>query len=178
MTTFNLAEVHDFTAGIGTRMERCLHGEGAEWATLDDALKNYARLCREFIDGVRQWKDAIFHGRAEFDPQVEVLLKEEGRRLHSGALDRYTHGRQSEVSSSPSENLDALAAALRDLERLLAFWVTPKIAVGPSATRWKYPHQAATEEEIRQVATLPPLPADWEPIDPDQRERFRKLRKS
>jgi hypothetical protein len=70
-----------------------------------------------------------------------------------------------------------LQAAFSELDRLLNRWVTPKLAVGPSATRWKYPYQAATEEEIRQVAALPPLPADWEPIDLDQRERFRGQRK-
>jgi hypothetical protein len=178
MTTFDLTDVHQFTADIGIRIERCFNGERTGCAALDDALKSDAILCREFVDGVRQWKDAVFCGRAEFDPEVEAVLKDEGRRLHARALDRYLHGRQSAASCDPLENLDAVAAALRELERLLAVWVTPKLAVGPSARRRFLPGQTASEEEIQQIGSLPPLPANWEPVDPGQRAIFEKLRKS
>ena len=120
----------------------------------------------------------MFHGRAAFDPEVEAIWKEEGRRLRSAAQDRYLHGRQSQASCDPLENLDALAAALRELERLLAVWGPPGLAAGPSARRRFMPGQAATEEEVRRVASLPSLPADWQPDDPGQRANFQKLRKS
>ena len=84
MTTFDLAEVREFAAEIGTRIDRYLDGEGTERAALDDALENYARLCRDFIAGVGQWKDAVFHGRAAFDPEVEAIWKEEGRAAALG----------------------------------------------------------------------------------------------
>ena len=178
MTTFDLAEVRDFTAGIGTRMDRCLDGEGTECAPMDAALRHFAELCREFCDQVRRWGDAVFSGRVEFDPEVERVLKEEGWRLHSRVTKARGRAEMNGLHLDAPSELNAVQAAFSELDRLLNRWLTPKLAVGPSPTRWKYPHQAATEEEVRQVATLPPLPADWEPIDPDQRERFRKLRKS
>jgi hypothetical protein len=177
MTRFDLAEVRDFTAGIGTRIDRCLAGAGTECAPMDAALRHFADLCREFCDQVRRWGDAVFSGRVEFDPEVERILKEEGWRLHSRVTEARDRAETNGMRHDSLSGQNALQAAFSELDRLLNRWVTPKLAVGPSATRWKYPHQAATEEEIRQVAALPPLPADWEPIDPDQRERFRGQRK-
>jgi hypothetical protein len=78
------------------------------------------------------------------------------------------------MSSGPWDSHVALHAGLWDLDRLLKGWVTPKLAVGPSAKRWRYPDQAATEEGRRRVASLPPLPADWQPVDPRLRAPDRK----
>jgi hypothetical protein len=178
MTTYDLAEVRDFTAGIGTRMDRCLNGEGTDCAAPDAALRHYAELCREFCDQVRRWGDAVFSGRVEFDPEVERVLKEEGWRLHSRVMEALSHTEMTGTQRDTLSELTASQIALSELDRLLNGWVTPKLAVGPSATRWKYPDQAATEEEIRQVASLPPLPADWEPDDPGQPAVFREIRRS
>jgi hypothetical protein len=178
MTTFDLAGVHEFTADIGTRMDRCDDGEGAECATLDHVLRHYAQLSCEFIEGVRRWGDAVFSGRAKFDPEVERVWKEEGWRLHARAMELLGRGQGTAGSGSILEGRQALQSALWDLDRLLRGWVAPKLAVGPSARRRLVPGQAATAEELRQVASLPPLPADWEPDEPGQRALFRKIRES
>jgi hypothetical protein len=178
MTTFDLAEVRDFTADIDARMDRCDNGEEMECTTEDIALRRYAEFCCELRDGLRRWGQAVFSGRVAFDPEVERDLLDAARRLYSRALDAYTRGRQSEAPCYTLENLDTLAAALWDLDRLLKGWVTPQLAVGPAAKRWQYPDQAATEAERQRVASLPPLPDDWEPDDPRQRALYRKLRRS
>lgn len=55
MPTFDLAEVRSFAADLGARMERCENGEGMECAHLDGALRQYAVLCCEFCERVREW---------------------------------------------------------------------------------------------------------------------------
>ena len=103
MTRFDLAGVHEFTVGIGTRMDQCDDGEGAECATLDNALRRYAKLCCEFIEGVRGWGDAVFSGRAKFDPEVERVWRDEGQRLQARAMELLGAGRGSR-GRAPSSN--------------------------------------------------------------------------
>ncbi len=178
MTTCDLAEVCDVTADIRARMNLYENGEGSECAVSDADLRRYADLCREFRDQVEQWGDAVFSGRVEFDPEAERVWKEEGWRLHSRASEMWNRGRMVEAPRRTLERQDALGAALEDLSELLNGWLTPKLSVGPAAKRWRYPDQAATEEGRRRVASLPPLPSDWQPSDPGQQESDRKLRTS
>jgi hypothetical protein len=178
MTTFDLAEVRDFTADIGSRMDGCDIGDGMECTKLTVILRRYADVCREFCDRVRQWGDAVFAGRVEYDPEVEQLWREQGTWLHSQATWAWQCGQNGEGPCHDLEGQTELRVAIDDLDRLLRLWVTPKLAVGPAAKRWRDPDQAPTEEGRRRVAALPPLPPDWEPEDPEQRARFQRLRKS
>jgi hypothetical protein len=85
-----------------------------------------------------------------------------------------------EVAEVPCYVLDgtaALRSALLGLYQLLKGWVTPKLAVGPSARQGLPLAPAAAEETRRRIEALPPLPADWQPTDPHQQKQFRKLRK-
>ena len=143
MTTFDLAEVSSFTADIDARMDR----------TLDDTLGHYAELCHEFRDGLRRWGRAVFSGRLEFNPDVERVWLKDGRRLCSRAKDVYASGLRSAGLREPLEKLAVLETALGDLDRLLTGWVTPRLAVGPSARRRILLDQAATEEELQRVAS-------------------------
>lgn len=178
MTTFDLAEVRGFTADIHARMNRRHNGEGSECAALGADLRHYAELCREFCNQVRQWGLAVFSGRVELDPEVEEVLKEDGRRLYSRAMELWRYSEGSETSCFSLDEQVHLKDALWDLDRLINRWVTPKLAVGPSARRWMIPGSAATEQEINRVASLPPLPVDWQSGDPRQHELSRKLRTS
>jgi hypothetical protein len=178
MTTFDLAEVRDFAADLDAKMTRCDNGEGMECATLSDALQRYAELCCKFIDVVRQWGRAVFTGRAEFDPEVERILKEEGSRLQSRARDLCGRGQRAEGTCYTLEGARFLQAALWELDRLLNPWVSPALAVGPLARRKRPLDLAEVEEARHRVASLPPLPAEWEPADPQLRAMYRKLRTS
>ena len=180
MSTIDLAEVQVFAADLNSGMDRCDYGEGSGCSTLDDTLEFYAQLCREFCDQIQQWADAVFSGRSQFDPEVERVLREEGSRLYARALDISRYGRQMAAkSSSRYESHVVLHEALLDLDRLLKGWVTPKLAVGPSAKQWRYPVDPSVIEEGRQrIAELPPWPADWEPHAPRLRALYRKMRSS
>ena len=82
-------------------------------------------------------------------------------------------------SSHVSSALDGktlLQAALWDLSQMLEIWVTPRLAVGPSARQGLTMTPSATEEARRRIESLPALPSDWQPSDAGQRIRFRRLR--
>lgn len=180
MTTFDMAEVREFTNDVWSRMDQCDNGEGMQCANLDDTLRRYATLCREFHERVRQWGRAVFAGRVAFDPAVENLWKTEGWRLYVRARELLSAGYKAETEG-PCYSLDgkhALELALWRLHEFLSEWVTPKLAVGPSARRG-LPLEPADAEKVRQqVESLPPLPAGWQPDNERQRKWFRKLRTS
>jgi hypothetical protein len=178
MTTFDSAEVRGFTADLDARMDRCDNGEGMECATLDDTLRHYADLSRGFCDQVRRWADAVFAGQVAFDPEVERLWREEGSRLYSRAMEMWKQGQRADGSCFTLEGHLLLQAALWELDRLLKGWVTPKRSVSPAARRGLTLDPVAAEEVRRRIASLPPLPADWQPADPRQQALYRKLRRS
>lgn len=178
MMTFDLAEVRGFVADLDTRMTRCQNGEGMECATLDAALRHHAALCREFSDEVRRWGREVFAGRVAFDPEVERVWLTEGRRLYARVMDMYAHAPRAETSCQILEGQAILAPVLLGLDRLIKGWVTPRLAVGPSARRRLTLEPSVAEEAHRRIESLPPLPADWKPDDPRQRAMYQRLRTS
>jgi hypothetical protein len=177
MTTFDLADVRRFTADLDARMDQCDNGEGMECANLDGTLRHYAALCCEFCEQVRQWGRAIFYGQAAFDPKVESLWLEEGMELYRRASELWAYGQEMEGECFVLQNGAALGSALWRLERLLAGWVTPQPAIAPLARHGVGLSGAAKEETRKRLDALPPLPADWQPIDPRRRPLFKKLQK-
>jgi hypothetical protein len=55
--------------------------------------------------------------------------------------------------------------------------VTPQPAIAPLARHGVALTQVAKEEAQQRVDALPPLSADWQPIDPRRQPLFRKLQK-
>jgi hypothetical protein len=178
MTTFDLDEVRAFAASIDDQMNRCDNNEGMECATLDAALTRYAELCCKFRDEVRRWGRAVFAGSVQFDPKVEGAWLDEGLRLYKRAMATWANAQTSEGPCYILEGRVVLQAALWDMYRLLTGWVTPRLAVGPSARRACMPNSAATDEAKQRVSSLPPLPVRWQPDDLSQRTRYRRPRKS
>ncbi|HMC90482.1 MAG TPA: hypothetical protein VKI17_13090 [Gemmataceae bacterium] len=178
MPTFDLVEVRRFTADLRTQMDRCDNGEGMQCATLDAALKYYADLCCKFCDEVRRWGREIFAGRVAFDRDVERLWQEEGHQLYLRAIEVWGHGRKAEGPCYVLDGQAILQSALWDLYRLLTGWVTPKLAVGPSARQGLALDSTAAAEARRRIESLPPLPADWQPEDAHQQAYYRMLRTS
>lgn len=167
MTTFDLSEVRDFAADRDARLARHASAESMGGPGLDDIVRDDAELCRDYCDPIKRWGDAVYGGRTKFEVEAERMLKDGGERLYARAHEIVEAASQSAtITSCPSEAHLALPTALAELDRLLRGWVTPSLAVGPSAKRWRYPEQSATEEEIQHVASLPPLPANWQPVDP------------
>ena len=120
---------------------------------------------------------AVFYGRVKFDLEVERVFKEKGSRLRSRAMELLS--RTEKAGCSILDAHDRLQSALLDMDRLLKGWVTPKPAIGPSA---RQVHAnlapAVIEEGRRRIASLPPLPAEWQPEDPQQRAMYREPRRS
>jgi hypothetical protein len=176
MTTFDLAEVRGFAADLDARMDRCDNGEGMECANVDDTLRHYAALCCEFRESVRQWGRAVFAGRVAFDPKVEQVWLDEGVRLYSRAVEMVAYGQKAEVPCYLLDGQAVLQSALWNLYKLLKGWVSPKLAVGPSARQGLTLDPVAAAETRQRIESLPPLPANWEPADPRQQRQYKKLR--
>jgi len=174
MTTFDLAEVRGFAADLDTRMNRCDNGEGMECSNLDDTLRHYATLCCEFRESVREWGRSVFAGRVAFDPAVERVWLDQGFRLYSRAVEMLSYGQKAEGPCYVLDGQAVLQSALWSLSQLLGGWVTPKLAVGPSARQRLALAPTAAEEVRRRINSLLPLPTDWQPSDPGQLRRFKR----
>lgn len=172
MTTFDLAEVRNFAADLDARMERCDNGEGMECSNLDDTLRHHATLCCELLEGVRRWGRSVFSGRVAFDPEVERVWLEEGGRLYRRAYQMWAEGQKAEVPCGVLDGQTILHSALWNLSQLLSNWETPKLAVGPSARQGLPLAPSAAEEARRRIASLPALPANWQPTDPRLKRQF------
>lgn len=159
------------------RMDRCDNGEGMECADLDDSLRQYALLCYDFCEKVRQWGRAVFYGQAAFDPEVEKLWLEEGHELYRRASELWTSGQDLQGECFVLENGAALGSALWRLERLLVAWVTPQPAVAPLARHGVPAAEGVKEEVQKRMAALVPLPPDWQPSDLRRRPLVKKLRR-
>jgi hypothetical protein len=176
MTTFDLAEVRGFAADLEARMDKCDNGEGLYCANLDGTLKQYAILCCEFCDHCRKWGRAIFRGQVAFDPEVERLWLDEGIQLYRRASGIWMYGQALEGECFVLEAGAALGSALWHLGTLIDGWVTPKLAAAPLARQGVVTISTGGNEVQKRINSLPPLPADWQPIDPHQRTRLKKLR--
>ena len=176
MTTFDLAEVREFAATIDARLKQCDTGEGTACATLDDSLRLYATVCREFRAAVRAWRRAIFGGYIEFDAEVEQVILSEGKRLLDVGTFKATHAAARESDRCTFDGRTLLQSALWDLSRLMNGWFPPRLSVSP-APRVRLHHTPERLEAIRlRLAALPPLPADWQPDDPEQRRELQRIR--
>lgn len=158
-----------FTADLLDRVRRNGHPEGTEAADLDARVGWHTRRCRELRDDINRWAGEIFAGRAEFDQTDEDVLKAEAHRRLRAASEAAAAGR-----AGAAAGLADLHAQVADFDFLLRNWVSPQLAVRPAA-RVVIPE--AADRQIRErIAALPPLPADWQPADPEQRARFERLR--
>ena len=172
LATLDLAAVLRFTTDLNERLRRCDTGEGIECSTLEARINHYVQLCEELQRGVERWAYAIFSGEVLNDPAVETLLKQETRHLIGHAKDVAVRGRVYEGPCYSLQGLDRLYCHVNELEVLLAHWVTPQLAVGPTP-RVKISEE--TERLIKErLAKLQPLPSDWRPADLDQVVFFRK----
>ena len=177
MTTFNLDGVRNFTASLKTRMERCDNDEGSECTNADDMLRHYAALCGEYSTNLREWGRAIFAGHAPTDPEAERIWQEDGEKLYTRAVQALADGRKTKLEFPILDGHDALQSALWELDRLIHPWVSPKLAVGPGDRNRLTLSREELEKVRQRIASLPPMPANWEPSDPHQRARFRRGRR-
>ena len=132
MTTFDLAEVREFTATIDARLKQCDNGEGMGCSSIEGSLRHYATECRKFRQEVCNWALAVFSGRIVFDAKVEEFVLKEGQRLLGRAVAKAEYADRMEYGCYMLEGRVALKDALMDLARLLNPWVRPQLSVGPA----------------------------------------------
>ncbi len=176
MKVFDVSAVKSFAADLDARMDRCDNGEGMECANLDDTLRHYASLCCEYRERVREWGRAVFSGTVAFDPAVESIFFEGGLSLFCRANEILKIGRTAEDECYCLPGEAQLGTALWDLDRVLRGWVTPKRSVGPSARQTLAVESGATAESLQRIASLPPRPSDWQPLNALQQKQLNRLR--
>lgn len=174
MTTFDFTQVREFADGLNAKLDQCDHGEGNACATVEKSLELYAVCCCDFYRRVRQWHSDVFYGRVAFDPTTEQTWRAELERLYARALGLADVVRQLEPHCYKLDEKCALESAVWYLSRLRDEWVTPQLAVGPSARRQLNPK--AAEDARQRLRSLAPLPKDWEPAYPDQKRLFHRVR--
>lgn len=175
MSIFDISEVRNFTADLKRRMDSCDSGEGMECANLDGSLRQYAILCCEFRERVRQWGRAVFSCQVAFDPKVEEIFLAEGLEIYDRAMELAANGRQAEVPCYILDNQTGLESALWHLLQLLANWVTPAPSVGPGPRQGLRVGDFDLEQIRSRIRSLPPLPVDWQPSDLRQRSKLKKF---
>jgi hypothetical protein len=148
-----------------------------ECASLDDTMRYYAGLCHELREKVRQWGREVFAGRVAFDPEVEKVWLDEIFRIYGTSVEAMAYGRAAEEECFILEGAQALRAALWDLECLLQNWRSPTLSVSPSARLGLPLQPTAALAARRRIESLPPLPANWQPIDSGQNSKYLKLQK-
>lgn len=175
MTTFDLANVREFTTGVDL-LNECDNGEGMECANFDFLLGHSAECCNVFVETVRRWGREVFAGRVAYDAEVENLFKQRGHNLHAEALGLLDKAHGIEISCFEFDHQPDLQIAVLSLDEFLRGWVTPRLAVSPSARLRPEQTPEQFENSLRRLESLSPLPADWEPAAPDQRSMYRRLR--
>lgn len=154
--SFDVEDVCKLTTEMTLRLDACDNGVATECAGLDQSLWQYARACCDFVAHVRKWAQDVFSGKVAFDPQVEGEWLDGGRRLYHRALTMWERTAKAGVPSYALPEHRAFDASLRQLQRILTAWVSPKLSVAPSA-RNPLPPEIVAEAQ-RHVAQLPLLP--------------------
>jgi hypothetical protein len=156
MITFESNQVQEYAAEVKAALDRCDHEEGTQCDTMDQALSFYAEWCCKFVHKVRQWASDVFAGKVAFDDVAEQYWKAELLQLFERASRMEAAGNASEDSCYMLDGLKKLRASLWSLRQLKEEWVTPALAVAPSARNQIPSH--LLDRARQRIATLPALP--------------------
>jgi hypothetical protein len=178
MTTYDFEQVKEYANNLSAALKVCEEGEALYCYNLDNTLKCAADNYFKFANEIRKWAADVFFGRVAFDPASEQLWKAELVNFY-GRANRLLSNGSAAIDEHGCDTLDGstkLKIALWNMAQLLNPWITPSLAVGPSA-RQPYTTDAATIEADKQkLALLPKLPVDWEPYGVQQSRMFQKIK--
>ena len=178
MITYEPNQVQDFANDLNAQWEKCENGEGMECQELDTTLGFCADRCCEFLATLTEWGRDIFAGKVVFDPITEQQWKTELFKLFDRAHRLWRRSAKKEVDCWELGGQVKLEAALWSLSQLKDGWVTPKLAVGPSARLGHLMSPGAAQDAIRMAAALPKLPADWKPTRPEDAKRLEQIQRT
>ena len=169
LTTFDLPSVQQFATHRDLRRSQ-RHEEGSCCIDLDELLGRHVTTCEELRGSVDHWAREVFAGRIAFDPEVERVFKDELQRTLSEARPLAEHGRAVETDCFSLEQLAALEDCVAHFTFLLTNWISPQRSTAPAP---RVSLGEAIDQQIRErIATLPPLPTDWQPKDCRQARLF------
>ena len=159
----DLPAVRVFAAELRDRIRHRENGNGSMHGDSGRDACYYVQACDDFHAFAGGWAKAVFSGRVAFEREAEDLLKGEAEHLLREATGAAALARGTDAVSELEDRIARLA-------RLLEKWVSPRLAVGPSA---RVILSDASAKQIRErLDTLAPLPADWRPTGPEQLKIF------
>lgn len=174
MTTFDLKQVNEFAQEVNAKLDRCDHGEGIGCTTIEAFLSCYAGNCCDFIQKLRKWRGDVFSGRVAYNEQAERSWQLELTKLRDRTKKLADYATQAEAMCHSLDEENRLCNTIYEMDSILKEWVSPRLAVGPSARRTLKPE--AVEAARRRIASLKPLPKDWKPYGEEQQKMYQRFR--
>ncbi len=135
MTTYDFARVKEYADNLSAALKVCEEGEALYCDNLDNTLRCAADNYLKFANEIRKWARDVFSGRVAFDPAAEQLWKAELVNFFNRANRLLSNG-SAAIDEHGCDTLDGankLRIALWNMAQLLNPWITPSLAVGPSA---------------------------------------------
>ena len=169
MTIVDYNQVREYSEGIIAKLDSCENRDGIECAAIDSTMKNCAKYYCEFLGKLGEWGRDIFYGRVAYDAAAEAFWKAQLVHFVERAETLLNHGIEAEDDCNFLEGRNSLAWAVYRLQYVMNYWVTPKIAVGPSARQKPFSDAKLVEQIRNRVNGLPQLSADWTPDNPRQK---------
>jgi len=168
--TCDYSEVKEMTDKLAAELDECESGEALYCYNLDRSLTCSADKYLRFSQDVRKWAEGVFNGSVVFDQAAEALWQatladflQRATRMLSNA-----YAASGEHGCDTMDGTNKLKLALFQMHQLLHPWITPKLAVGPSARQPYTTDPAKLEEGRKKLASLSPLPPDWKPYNSQQ----------
>jgi hypothetical protein len=170
MVTCDFDEVKEKTNGFEVKLDECESGEALYCYNLDKTLTCSAEQYFKFAEEVRRWANDVFCGTVIFDPAAETLWKASLENFYQRATRLLSNGyaASGEHGCDTLNGANKLKLALFAMNQLLHPWITPKLAVGPSARQQYTTDPAKLEEGQKRLESLAPLPSDWKPYNKQQ----------
>ena len=144
-------EVIELSALLRARLEECEKEDagGVKCHDIEDRLICCSEQCREFSKKVREWGEDVFCGRVEFDDSANRRFEAELRIFLQKALLLLSEADQYHGPCDGFPTLYELQDAISEMNELLHPWVTPELAVSPSA-RQQFSEDPAEIEAARK----------------------------
>lgn len=179
MITCDYDQVKEKVDSLESKLDACEDGEAQYCYNLDNTLACSADHCFKLVEDIRQWSNDVFSGRVIFDPAAEKLWKASLENFYQRGTRLLSNG----YAASDEHGCDALNGAnklriaLFEMQQLMHPWITPTLAVGPSARQAYPPDPARLEEGRKKLASLSPLPSDWKPYNKQQATMIQRAAK-
>lgn len=142
LLTYDLPEVRQFVEELKAKRSGCFDGQYC--SKLDELIACQFEVCKELNEAIATWKQRVFLGHIECDPNVEIALREQVEQTLETAQQVVNIAQDREAECFEFARLNLLEKQARTLYRHQVKWVSPRRAVRPGYRQSLTPAQIAT----------------------------------